>query len=57
MIKKTLIETNPDLAIEWHPIKNRNLTPHDVTIGYDKKVWWYWDYENINLLIEEFLKN
>ena len=31
---------NPELAKEWHPIKNGNLTPKDVTPGSDKKVWW-----------------
>ena len=32
--------TDPELASEWHPIKNGNLYPSDVTRGYDKKVWW-----------------
>ena len=31
---------NPTLAKEWHPTKNGNLTPKDVTIGVGKKVWW-----------------
>lgn len=31
---------NPILASEWHPIKNGNLTPSDVTCKSDKKVWW-----------------
>jgi Probable Zinc-ribbon domain len=35
-----LANTNPELAIEWHPKNNRNLTPFDVTAGSDKKVWW-----------------
>ena len=26
--------------MEWHPIKNHNLTPKDVSIGSSKKVWW-----------------
>lgn len=30
----------PDLAKEWHPTKNSPLTPHDVTPGSDKRVWW-----------------
>lgn len=29
-----------ELASEWHPIKNGNLTPYDVTCGSHKKVWW-----------------
>ena len=32
--------THPQLAIEWHPTKNGELTPQDVTAGSDKKVWW-----------------
>ncbi len=30
----------PDLAKEWHPTNNGNLTPKDVTAGSSKKVWW-----------------
>ena len=32
--------THPDLASEWHPIRNGNMTPDKVTRGSDKKVWW-----------------
>ena len=31
---------NPKLAKEWHPTKNGNLTPYDVTLGCGQKVWW-----------------
>lgn len=31
--------THPHLVKEWHPTKNE-LTPHDVTQGSSKKVWW-----------------
>lgn len=31
---------NPRLATEWHPSKNGELTPYDVTPGSNKKVWW-----------------
>ena len=31
---------NPELAKEWHPTKNGDLTPYDVTSGSSKKVWW-----------------
>lgn len=31
---------NPDVAAEWHPTKNGDLTPLDVTPGQGKKVWW-----------------
>ena len=30
----------PDLAMEWHPTKNGNLGPKDVTPGSPKKIWW-----------------
>lgn len=35
-----LATTNPELAEEWYYEKNGNLTPHDVTAGSSKKVWW-----------------
>ena len=31
---------NPSLAKEWHPNKNDDLRPNDVTVGSRKKVWW-----------------
>ncbi|MDA8609944.1 zinc-ribbon domain-containing protein [Euryarchaeota archaeon] len=31
---------HPELVSEWHPSKNGELTPHDVTFGTGKKVWW-----------------
>ena len=30
----------PSMAAEWHPTKNGKLTPHDVTLGSGKIVWW-----------------
>ncbi len=30
----------PDLAKQWHPSKNGDLTPFDVTPGSNRKVWW-----------------
>lgn len=30
----------PDLVKEWHPTKNKDLTPNDVSIGTHRKVWW-----------------
>ncbi|MBQ6493175.1 MAG: zinc-ribbon domain-containing protein [Erysipelotrichaceae bacterium] len=35
-----LATINPDLAKEWHPTKNGDLTPSDVTPSSGKKVWW-----------------
>ena len=36
----SLAETMPELAKEWHPIKNDDLTPQDITAGRFKPVWW-----------------
>lgn len=36
----SLAEREPTLAKEWHPTRNGNLRPEDVTRGSDKKVWW-----------------
>lgn len=35
-----LKSVSPDLAKEWHPTRNRILTPTDVTHGSTKVVWW-----------------
>ena len=36
----SLAKTMPELAKEWHPTKNGNLTPNDITAGRFKPVWW-----------------
>ncbi|MFF2556792.1 zinc-ribbon domain-containing protein [Nocardia sp. NPDC058058] len=38
--KISLASVNPDLASEWHPIKNGSLTPSHVTVASGKTVWW-----------------
>ena len=38
--KNSLAFTNPELAKQWHPSKNGNLTPYDFVEGSGKKVWW-----------------
>jgi ssDNA-binding Zn-finger/Zn-ribbon topoisomerase 1 len=35
-----LKSTDPELAKEWHPLKNGDLKPTGVTRGSSKKVWW-----------------
>jgi len=32
--------TRPDLALQWHPTLNGNITPKDIIAGTDKKYWW-----------------
>ncbi|MCD4776796.1 MAG: zinc-ribbon domain-containing protein [Candidatus Aegiribacteria sp.] len=41
--KKPLSETHPEVAAQWHPSKNGNLKPDDVTYGMRKNVWWICD--------------
>ena len=42
MLRKrgSLSEHYPQIASEWHPTKNVDLTPNDVTHGSSQKVWW-----------------
>jgi hypothetical protein len=35
-----LATANPELADQWHPTKNLELTPHAVAPGSHKSVWW-----------------
>ncbi len=35
-----LLVVFPEIAREWHPTKNGELSPKDVTHGTAKKVWW-----------------
>lgn len=36
----SLAVKEPEVAKEWHPTLNEDLTPYDVTCGLAKKVWW-----------------
>ena len=40
-----LVTVNPGLATQWHPTKNTDLKPTQVTIGSAKKVWWFLPYD------------
>ena len=35
-----LATLDPELASEWHPTQNGLMTPADVTLGSNKKIWW-----------------
>lgn len=37
---KTLAEEKPELSKEWHPTKNGDLTPFDVSPQKNILVWW-----------------
>lgn len=39
-LSNCLATKNPQLTSEWHPTKNGDLTPYDVTVGSNKRVWW-----------------
>jgi hypothetical protein len=38
--ESNLAVSDPCLAAEWHPTRNGELTPNDVTGRSNKKVWW-----------------
>lgn len=39
-MKPSLAKANRALTRQWNSVKNAPLTPHDVTPGSGKKVWW-----------------
>jgi hypothetical protein len=39
-IPNPLSKAFPELAKQWHPTKNKNLTPDEVSVGSSKIVWW-----------------
>ena len=44
--KPTLAEAHPELAAQWHPTKNGDLTPDMVTCGMGKKVYWMMPFDD-----------
>ena len=41
-----LATLNPDVAREWHPLKNGALKPSDVAASSSKRVWWLLSYDD-----------
>lgn len=39
-LSNCLATKRPELAKEWHTVKNGDLTPYDITYGSGQKVWW-----------------
>ena len=35
---------NPEIAKQWHPTKNGNLTASDITLHSGRKIWWKDEY-------------
>ncbi len=40
VIPNSLVELRPDLAEEWHPQKNGNLTPNMFGVNSNEHAWW-----------------
>ena len=38
--KRSIVQTHPHLAGEWHPTRNGSLVPADFTAGSEVKIWW-----------------
>ena len=36
----------PDLALQWHPTRNKDLRPDGVTTGCKRNVWWLLPYDD-----------
>jgi hypothetical protein len=37
---RSLAELRPDIAAQWHPTKNGELTPADISVSASLKFWW-----------------
>jgi len=37
---RSLADRVPEVAAEWHPVLNGELTPHDVFAGSAERFWW-----------------
>ena len=40
VLSNSMATTHPELAAEFHPTKNGDLTPETVLAGTNKKLWW-----------------
>lgn len=55
--KTDLATVNPVLAKEWHPTKNKELTPQKVTASSEKRVWWLCPICNFEWMAKPALRN
>ena len=39
-IHESIVYSHPELVKQWHPTKNEDLIPTQITQGSDKKIWW-----------------
>lgn len=39
-VHRSIVTTHPDVAAQWHPTKNGDMTPDKVMAGSTKKYWW-----------------
>lgn len=39
-VENCIVTVRPDIAIDWHPTKNINITPYECVPGSCFKVWW-----------------
>ncbi len=39
-IHQSIVHTHPEIAKEWHPSKNGDITPDKIAYGSKKKSWW-----------------
>ena len=39
-VSNSLASRHPDIAVQWHPTKNKPLTAWKVTTGSNREVWW-----------------
>src|SRR6478735_6327 len=44
--KNSLYDIDKKISLEWHPTKNSELTPQNITAGSSKKVWWQCEHEH-----------
>jgi hypothetical protein len=42
-VTNSMAVTHPELAVQWHPTLNGDLTPNQVIAGTRKKLWWKCD--------------
>jgi hypothetical protein len=38
--EKSVAHLRPDLAVEWHKLRNQPLEPKSFSLGSHKKIWW-----------------
>ena len=54
---ESLADLFPDVAAQWHPTRNGELTPTKISYGVGRRYWWKCDVADDSLTVHTVVGN